>query len=453
MHTASLLLLGLLTVLAIANVKVYLEIFAIWPKMLALKSKNSQEQNLLNSQPGTESAAVGYQKTTEANSQAIFENQQPGTESEQPAVSTSQTSLVPSMTTPPSLAYEVEGSFACAELSNLLRFDPFFCDGSKSDCLSKGQSWCSLYSECEGITWEPEWSGKYKTVKWCKNRNVINTSEQRSTWVTTFKSATLQSNEQQGYPEPPQAAYLCNPPLQNQSTSNFFSLAEKYRSEFASGRDDRPDWIAACRENLGNRGISPAIIGDSCQKNGGGDTTTTNAPMYARHMEALMKRRPGPLRFVQVGVFRGESLAVWADYLPKGSIVVGLDVNLLPAKAYHDRLVSRGAFGPGSSPVTLIETDSTNKTQFLLDKMKNPILQEKYDVIIDDGCHSPWCILNTFDALYDSLAAGGVYFVEDDGEDYCILARQYKWQCVAFKTEGELPGGATYLQVYVKPYQ
>ena len=49
------------------------------------------------------------------------------------------------------------------------------------------------------------------------------------------------------------------------------------------------------------------------------------------------------MRVLCIGVFRGESLAVWSDWFARGRIV-GVDANLAPAIAYKPTLVARGAF-------------------------------------------------------------------------------------------------------------
>ena len=70
-----------------------------------------------------------------------------------------------------------------------------------------------------------------------------------------------------------------------------------------------------------------------------------------------------------IGVFRGESLAVWSDWFYNGRIL-GLDVNLGPAIAYKPILQAKGAFGANN--VQLLETDTSDVTRFAQTRVQNP---------------------------------------------------------------------------------
>ena len=57
-----------------------------------------------------------------------------------------------------------------------------------------------------------------------------------------------------------------------------------------------------------------------------------------------------------IGVFRGESIAVWSDWFWRGR-VVGLDVNLAPAAAYY--VITCGA----GAPSRMAMCSSSRRTQ------------------------------------------------------------------------------------------
>lgn len=174
--------------------------------------------------------------------------------------------------------------------------------------------------------------------------------------------------------------------------------------------------IAACEKHLRDSGVKNETIAASCISNGGGDTLLANREMYEKHFKQLFQRRTGPIALLQVGVFRGESLAVWADYLPTGSKILGLDVNLLPYEAFKPILKKKGAFGDATADVRVLEADSTSNESMKRTKALHPELQGPWDIIIDDGCHSGGCIMTTLQQFYATLSPGGVYFVEDNLE-------------------------------------
>jgi hypothetical protein len=106
----------------------------------------------------------------------------------------------------------------------------------------------------------------------------------------------------------------------------------------------------------------------------------------------------GPIReqaftLLEIGVFRGESLAAWLEYLPNATLI-GVDTfqrvppNQIPALS-HPR-------------VQWFQMDSTQEA---------PNVQA--DFIIDDGCHDPAAQTATLRNYRPLLKPGGRYFIED----------------------------------------
>ena len=117
--------------------------------------------------------------------------------------------------------------------------------------------------------------------------------------------------------------------------------------------------IAKCHARLKSAGAGAEVIKEACIENAGGDVLLANREFYELHLRSLVPRRN--VTVLCIGVFRGESIAVWSDWFWRGR-VVGLDVNLAPAAAYRDHLRRRGAFQNGN--VQLIETDTTTRATF-----------------------------------------------------------------------------------------
>jgi hypothetical protein len=102
------------------------------------------------------------------------------------------------------------------------------------------------------------------------------------------------------------------------------------------------------------------------------------------------------LDLLEVGVLRGESINTWIKTGIFKSIT-GIDTfgrvpygDVAPMFEEYDN-------------VTLIKSDSINKDLNL----------EAYDVIIDDGFHSPVVNADTFANLFPYLRSGGIYYIED----------------------------------------
>ena len=65
------------------------------------------------------------------------------------------------------------------------------CDGSKEDCLAKGQALCDQDNDCHGVMYNPGWSNYSKGVMFCQSRNLVFKTD----WQTFLKCpANVTSN-------------------------------------------------------------------------------------------------------------------------------------------------------------------------------------------------------------------------------------------------------------------
>ncbi|KAL3902324.1 MAG: hypothetical protein SGPRY_012113 [Prymnesium sp.] len=140
------------------------------------------------------------------------------------------------------------------------------------------------------------------------------------------------------------------------------------------------------RDLMGGEVFRGHIGGDKFSGKGSGNRTAFYASYLARYAPPPSACRPR-FSIVEIGVFRGESLAVWAAVFPHASLT-GVDGNLRPFHAHLPSLRARGAFKWGEP--TLLEGDSMEDTGAL-----TSVADRSVDVIIDDGCHLPSCQLAT----------------------------------------------------------
>jgi hypothetical protein len=101
-------------------------------------------------------------------------------------------------------------------------------------------------------------------------------------------------------------------------------------------------------------------------------------------------------KFVEIGVYQGNSLRMWRSFFDGDTKIVGVDADIPTVK--------RGVDG-----CELILCDQTNNLDLkaLSEKIKGA------DVILDDGCHKMEAQQKSLAILFKSLAPGGTYIIED----------------------------------------
>jgi SAM-dependent methyltransferase len=118
-------------------------------------------------------------------------------------------------------------------------------------------------------------------------------------------------------------------------------------------------------------------------------------------------RRAGPMRVLEIGVFKGNSLRLWKEYFhhPQ-TVIVGIDIDPActrydaPAQQLHVRIGSQA--DPGFLKTVVSEFGP-------------------FDLIIDDGSHHSTHMIASFNALFrDGLKDNGIYFAEDLHANYWL---------------------------------
>nr|HMN85917.1 class I SAM-dependent methyltransferase [Bauldia sp.] len=120
--------------------------------------------------------------------------------------------------------------------------------------------------------------------------------------------------------------------------------------------------------------------------------------IYDRHLAGF---RGTPVRFLEIGVYRGGSLQLWREYLGEAAQIHGIDIS--PNCARLDE--------PGVS----VHIGSQADPAFLEGVARQ---MGGIDVVIDDGSHVPEHQVASFRVLFPRLADGGVYIVEDLHTNY-----------------------------------
>lgn len=131
----------------------------------------------------------------------------------------------------------------------------------------------------------------------------------------------------------------------------------------------------------------------------------TDKASEAHGFTAIYERFFGPLReadisLLEIGVFDGASLRTWADFFPRAAIT-GIDV--IESARVHE-----------SERIT-IRIGSQADVDFL-QSLANE--HGPFDVVIDDGSHSPADQWVSITALWPFVKPGGIYAVEDVHTSY-----------------------------------
>ena len=118
----------------------------------------------------------------------------------------------------------------------------------------------------------------------------------------------------------------------------------------------------------------------------------TYTPYYH---ETFTPLRKSTKRFLEIGIAFGGSLRTWRDYFPEADI---FGVDIYPESVLKEYRIN-GIVG-----------DSTDKN---LSKELLKMSGRKFDIINDDGDHSPEIQFKTFQNMCNLLSDGGIYVIED----------------------------------------
>jgi hypothetical protein len=125
---------------------------------------------------------------------------------------------------------------------------------------------------------------------------------------------------------------------------------------------------------------------------------------FSTYEKIIGPLRTRPVRFLEIGVYNGGSLAMWRKYLHPDSVIVGLDID--PRCAAFDR----------PEEMVHVRVGDQSDVAFLV-----AIVAEfgPFDVIVDDGSHICSHMIKSFDYLFlNGLTDSGVYIAEDTHSNF-----------------------------------
>jgi predicted O-methyltransferase YrrM len=115
--------------------------------------------------------------------------------------------------------------------------------------------------------------------------------------------------------------------------------------------------------------------------------------IHAFYADLFEPRQTNVTNFLEIGVQRGFSILMWRDFFPNAT-VVGVDINVCPMLENQERVVA-------------VTTNAYDKN------FVNLLLDESFDIIIDDGPHTAESWFFLLDNYVKKLRPGGVLIIED----------------------------------------
>lgn len=116
-------------------------------------------------------------------------------------------------------------------------------------------------------------------------------------------------------------------------------------------------------------------------------------PLYERYFGPYRNK---PVRFLEIGVFKGGSLAMWRKYFGPEATIFGADID--PSCSELDGVDGQVRIGSQDDPDFLRQ---------VIEEMGG------VDIVLDDGSHRMHHLGKTFEIIFPMLADKGIYMVED----------------------------------------
>lgn len=122
--------------------------------------------------------------------------------------------------------------------------------------------------------------------------------------------------------------------------------------------------------------------------------------------------RAEKLNILEVGVFQGGSLLMFAEYFANARLL-GIDVKQPPSE-FYEALIKKQM-----TDRVHVELGSQSDTRFLQQAIQRSFGDEQLDIVIDDASHLYRHTKKTFEfVFYNHLKSGGYYIIEDWGCGY-----------------------------------
>jgi hypothetical protein len=151
------------------------------------------------------------------------------------------------------------------------------------------------------------------------------------------------------------------------------------------------------------------------------DKYYSNKPHYylSIYEQYLAKLVEEPIALLELGVHRGGSLEMWAEFFPKGTIV-GIDLkDIIEVDLSGKPLIVDGkTVIKQFSSDRIVSRKGSQADRSFLNDLSAECAPGGWDIVMDDCSHVGELSLASFLSLFPLLKVGGLYIVEDWGVGY-----------------------------------
>ena len=125
------------------------------------------------------------------------------------------------------------------------------------------------------------------------------------------------------------------------------------------------------------------------------DKWASYLPYYDQLFAPLRKQ---PITLLEIGVQNGGSLETWSNYFDSATLLLGCDIDPKCAELRYDDPRVKVVVGDANVGPTFTAINA---------------ICNQFDIVIDDGSHKSYDVLNSFVNYFPMVKPGGVYVVED----------------------------------------
>uniref|UniRef100_A0A6C0C7X5 Methyltransferase n=1 Tax=viral metagenome TaxID=1070528 RepID=A0A6C0C7X5_9ZZZZ len=158
----------------------------------------------------------------------------------------------------------------------------------------------------------------------------------------------------------------------------------------------------------------------------GGDKLSDGQNFTQFYHEIMSPLRDNDVKLLEIGIFNGKSIAMWADYFPNGTIY-GIDQSLVKLEYNLSVLFEQGAFRTKKLTHIYARRCDLHTSDFLPNNdvkiIKCNTLHDNFEIVIkhlpdfniivDDGNHNADSQCRNFELLFEKIISGGMYIIED----------------------------------------
>jgi len=147
---------------------------------------------------------------------------------------------------------------------------------------------------------------------------------------------------------------------------------------------------------------------------------SSKPPYYLSVYEPyLSSLADNPVSLLELGVHRGGSLEIWAEYFSNGTIV-GIDLkDIIEVDRDSKPIIKDGrAVLKTFSSSRIVSKKGSQADEAFLSELSAEYAPRGWDIIVDDCSHVGSLSLKSFLTLFPLLKIGGLYIIEDWGVGY-----------------------------------